>query len=363
MADFDSFANGASDGDTVSDGWINGCYDYVIDLETYQNEINVINIETRGVFGTGGNNYPKVSFISTYVDWFNSDSLETSTGLTYNTYTDEYYKDDNNVYTAETHDLPSTSTISDGVVFVDYEVFETIDECDNSSVDSSVWTTTSGTVTETTSLNITGQGGTSYARSKDLSSEKVILVKAFVQAHALSDGSAQTSSIILTDGTSSTGLVAAISSYTGDTPFYHAEVKVIVTDWANKKVMVEVAYYGENDRTESGTYKYLFFDRYNKLYTLTGYTALQVEVKATNGGASADCRVYSLRASKNGPDTATPTISLSADGGANWETVTNGKEHAFTNTGTLLKARISGTPAVGEVVVLNGFKMGITGVV
>ena len=37
---------------------------------------------------------------------------------------------------------------------------------------------------------------------------------------------------------------------------------------------------------------------------------------------------------------------MSADGGIHWESVTNGVEHTFTNTGTDLRYKITGTGAV-----------------
>jgi len=41
-------------------------------------------------------------------------------------------------------------------------------------------------------------------------------------------------------------------------------------------------------------------------------------------------------------DTVSPTIEVTADGGANWETTANGGVHIFSNTGTDLRMRITG---------------------
>ena len=50
---------------------------------------------------------------------------------------------------------------------------------------------------------------------------------------------------------------------------------------------------------------------------------------------------------------------ISANGGGDWEEVSNGVAHTFTNTGSDLKLQVTGTVASGETVAISGYRMGI----
>jgi hypothetical protein len=355
MADHDSFENGVVDGDSISDGWLNGAYNYTIALESNTNDgdvwCNFRNLEN----GSAKINWTtRADFLT---DYFDADNALTKTGLSYDTTRRHYYKDDANAFVFESQIMPSTSTITEGICYVDYELFELIDECDNSSVDTLVWTTTTGTVSESSYLNV---AATSTATTKDLSGEKGFVTIGRMAADASADTNTVITYVGLTDGTNTQALHTITSTYTGVPSISDFEIKVTICDWANKRVMVEKVVYDEVNKLESGPYLDTKTNRSTTLYTLTAWTSLRLYLSVSGGTVNSYLRCYGLRAFKNNPTTAV-TISLAADG-STYETVTNGKKHTFSTTGTALKLKVTGTPSVSEVIAIKGYKIGITGV-
>lgn len=85
-------------------------------------------------------------------------------------------------------------------------------------------------------------------------------------------------------------------------------------------------------------------------------TTFKIKIAA---GASVPCYAYCYCVSDNGSTTTTITDSLTADGGSNWESVTNGEGHTFTNTGTSLAFKSAYTLAANEFVIYRkGINMG-----
>jgi len=61
-----------------------------------------------------------------------------------------------------------------------------------------------------------------------------------------------------------------------------------------------------------------------------------------------------LKATLTIDDATNLTLQMSADGGSNWENVTNGTEHVFTNTGTDLRFKLtaSGNATITSLIIL-----------
>jgi hypothetical protein len=295
--------------------------------------------------------------VGNIVNVFGSDDAATKTNLTYRGLGNlgEYYNAANQAITFESPEIVFDSTISKGYVLVDYEIFKTIDECDNSSIDATVWPTSTAATEGTNGINVYLFGTSGQLLSKDLSGSKILNCHVVVDAWTVAGSSC---TFRLTDGTniqniascsgSGGGGASSEDSIDGEFTFY--------VDWTNKKVYVvynyQYARYGGG--TDTGNYTYRVFR--NQTFSLAGWTALKLEF-ITSGSANTSCKIYYLREGKTSPSTS-PAITLSADGGSNYESVSNGVAHSFSTTGTILQAKVACTVASGECLAIKSVTMG-----
>jgi hypothetical protein len=238
-------------------------------------------------------------------------------------------------------------------------LFATIlDNCDDSSVDTNIWTVATGdsdSVTENNNymiFEIDASGSDEATATADqanavdykaLSGDSQIYLKASIPNQPLGDNARIT--IQLTDGGSSVNLYQvqddeSTSYFVKIVIDKSAETADVYVNGSSTSTNVDLSslsnYYlkiGSTNFNDDGDF-YLHY----VTHVTTTSDAQQLQssaITATHTITSAFLYVEGEEAN-NG----TFTYSLSADGGSHWETATANKVHKFTNTGTSLKVRV-----------------------
>lgn len=288
--------------------------------------------------------------------FYNPDMVETSTNLTHLDITGiKQYYSDSGTYTFETIDLPVSNTVNSAFAQVAYEVFKVYDECDDSSLDTGLWTAT-GSVTEDSQGIILDSDNEAVISDTDFSTDECVVVGFYLFAQGAGDAAANTY-LQLSDGSTHETIAIASSTLSGDSGGVYGEARIYPYDWANKKVLVNTVFYHSYNRIDSGRgHQQIVHNRWT-LYTLTGYSALNVRMLLTETNSSSTKGVlHYLRRSKASAGSQ-PTISLTADG-SNYDTVSNGEPVDISNTGTTLALKITGTIDTDEVFVLKSIAFG-----
>jgi hypothetical protein len=282
------------------------------------------------------------------------------------------------------------STISFGTAYVDYEIMETIDEFNDSSINTSLWDTghsathtDNGSVTEDTdTINILASGhytGGSTSASAYLQSDNAVLDATnnyvafkFTIATATGNGNStntNTFSVILTDGTNTaTCFSVAKNSTTGtytEQKYSNNNFSTIYDVTLGMKPfgdsfsgdhLIEL-FYDSSAEIVLVYYDGLFYDR----VSVSSIGAIKIRLQ-TDGGCSGNTNdvtvitqvdVDWIRRNKASPASSLAT-TISANNGTNYEATTREYEHTFSNTGTEAKIKNVVTISGSEFIHIRG---------
>lgn len=304
-----------------------------------------------------------------FVNSFEADTATTKTNLTWRDLAGngEYVCASAASYVLETQKLITDASVTNGISAFDYEIFEIIDECDNSSIDATTWPTSTSFAEDTN--GISSSTDTANLLSKDLSSYKILNFKFSLSAGA--GGLNKTSSALIkfTDGTNNASLIDA-SSNSADSggDYYSTQYDAVgectvFLNWSDKKAFVTISFKRQRSGVQGGANGGWAEDGSifckNYYIDLTGWTAFKVNstVSVGTAGPSATARIYYLRSRKVSP-TTTALSYFSSDNGSNY-VQTYGLSYAkATTTSTTLKGKLAGTVASNEVIAIKRSVLG-----
>ena len=240
------------------------------------------------------------------------------------------------------HGYRSPTTIGHGAMQIDYQIFNLLDNF-NDSVISGDWTT-SGTVTESGGQLRLGNGstdGNAYYTAKDFYHTRDS-VWFMCNLHRVNTSNSARAVVRITDGTNYVDTVYQTDG-TG-------------TAGSSIPCFIRLRFNGTDDTVEVWRDENRL--RSVSLTTLTG-NIWYVEFRAIGGSVSGKPRIDVWWFADDDKSLISSTITpyMSADGGANWEATTLGATHEFTNTGTFPSARIDVTLDTSEVMILYGMMM------
>ena len=314
MADHDQFEDGVNDGDTISDGWYNGCY----------TEAQLIAM--RGILDEGiGKN--KVE------ETFTSDTASTKTNFTYDEGENAYYCKGNQTGTLITQ-TQWVDTYADvqryGYLRWDYKVYEVYDEIDDSSWDTNLWDSNT-TPTETNEyFHWTGAYyvGTDATNGDFYGTDDIVVIEVRVTAYDDVYGG----SIEVWDGTNYVQVSGAIRNSNGIQTF------TLKFDSTNDQVFV-----WKNGHKEG-------------VYDLSSLTNNKWMIRINSDGTrNAHWYWYWCRKYKATPST-TVTEYLSSDDGTNFTTADSNGFVDITSSserGIRMKAKLVANVASNEVIVVR----------
>jgi hypothetical protein len=321
-------------------------------------------------------------FFNADYDGFNS-SLG-FTGVPTNTNFKYVAKQSGTNWTTE-YDSATTTAFVDGLNAANDTIYSAtiVDECDDSSVDTNVWSSVvpAGlTLTENTerlSISMSNHSGSSKTGTvtadqtdatdyKAVTADSEVLVK-YVGDLRTPSGSAGNgtvySKIQITDGSTTVDIITKTLAGDGSSQIQTTTSFLrLVFDKSGEEVHVyengtEVAsspfdlsaltnYYFQgyiNLTLSSGTASWTAQTDIHYLREVTG--AGTSKIFQTNATTSTSTITNAILVSNTIANGGTFVHQLSADNGSNWETVTPNKIHRFSNTGTQLKHRVTMTEA------------------
>ena len=263
-------------------------------------------------------------------------------------------------YTYESRPIPVHKTCSKATLAFHYNTFTLYDECNNSSVDATKWTTAGVSAEDTNGIYVSqGSAPNNKVTTNDLSSYSVIVFECSAVS-SFGTGSSNSGSVYFTDGTNTEGIISNTSSFSGGATSY-AQVEAHL-DWANKKLYyIARIYHPVQEGSTSGgsTFYNYVVQEYTKMVDITAWSSFKIQayaVRSSGSLGSSSARIYYVRLGLASPST-TATFSVAFDG-ANYNTVTNFYPLTITaNTGTALKIKVTGTVAANEVIAFYGWKL------
>jgi len=294
----------------------------------YASEVNNLN-KARARFSLNPHAYSTQALAPPYYGYpltFTSDILRTKTNLTYKNYEtesflgkdwstmNEYYGKGSASVTAETYDFKTDSTVNSCLVRWDYDVLDAYDECDDSSVSGTYWTTT-GTVAENTYGIYATSAGT--FKTNDLASYPAIRVPFYAISTSGAAASGPYCSIILEDDSANTTTPIEIHG-TGSSNVHESWGELVIYNNSTDDRIHTVInqFIRTNDQREM------------LLDTATQDTSTwdgKLRVKGSwvaGGGGSGTIKIFNVRKGTLSPSTSM-TVSVSADGGSHYETTSN----------------------------------------
>jgi hypothetical protein len=260
---------------------------------------------------------------------------------------EDYYKDDNNIYTLTSYAVPLLSSSSKVMVIPQYNVFKLYDECDDSAVSGTNWIKL-GTATATEDGNNIEFPANSIYRTSDLSAEKDI----YLLCDVLAINVAGAVSIGFFDGANSVTLFTRQSDGAYSDRAYALSMHIKL-DWTNKRAFVNYRFIGGLASNQS--YVYSSENFYTEVFDISSLsTNLYIRFSVSNNAGNV-LKVYHLRLGKASPST-TMTLSTSRDGGSNYTTFTTpfGLSSA---TGSSIICKATGTVASNEVLSFRGWNI------
>jgi hypothetical protein len=267
---------------------------------------------------------------------------ETSTGLSSKRELGEYYKDDNASYTIKSNAIPLLSSGSRFSVMPHYNIYELYDECDDSSVNTGLWTKISGTDATEGTKYIQFQNG-DY-RTNDIKTKK------YVTCYLVVNEGNQPSQNVVTfyDGTTEVSVLNFPTTGASDSFSFTGQLNLRI-DWVNKKAFLTTRYVGGKSSPGNDFRRRREFDHSIDISSLTGN--LYLRFNPPNGGNP--LRLYHLRIGKSSPST-TITKSYSVDDSS---FTTFDTPFVLSETGSFAVFKATGIVATNEVIVFNGFTL------
>lgn len=250
-----------------------------------------------------------------------SELASTSTNITFEN--NEAITSGSGSFTYETVDFPLTGNINKLFAYFSIDAHTIIDECNDSSINATVFPTSTNCVEGTTAIALNSNA---VLKTRDLTTDKVVNFEILLGAN---DSNAIVS---LTDGTNSEQLHARTGVGSDRCSF------TLWIDDANNSVYVI-----ENKNNLSVGYQFV---------DITGWSAVQIEQTTPSGFSSSNFRF--IRALNTNPSSTIDTIQASTDGGSTWDDITSGTINTVTS-GDTVRLRVTGNAASGEVVVISNF--------
>ena len=296
-------------------------------------------------------------------DDFTADNSQTSTNLVYNTTLDEYSSialvsstilelAENNLNTDNATTVPSMQVLNQGIVRFQYELFMVYDECNDSSLDTTLWTCTTAGVgaegkTENTQLltnkrTHAGVGALSaetstHASNGDFYGDKHIML-IFNNYSSYQFTGNKSASVNIFDGSTSVAISTSTGSAVRRYDFFFDTSNTQVRVWSNGSEM------GASPFDLSG---------------LSGVWRIRLRADAqetTGGTVSANNLIYCCREYKQTGDYSTVvTEAISTDSGGNYTSAVKGFINTIGNAEIEdFTAKLTCTLAADEGIVLKG---------
>lgn len=279
---------------------------------------------------------------------FGTDTSATKTSLAYRslTGTGQFTKGTAGTFTFVSPNVLLDSSAAYMLPIIDYDIYTVIDECDNSSLDATIFPTSTSCTEGTNGISVPNGG---HLITKDLSGYKTF---SFAYRTDLNAGGGGTTIVIkLTDGTSNSTIVTSTSD-TNIRNNLNGECTVYV-DWANKKAYVINSVYDDAVGPAGGA-AYRTIKHVSTYVDLSGWTALKID--HANGISGSSSTFYYLRSGIATP-TTTVVLSGSADAGSHYTTGMSGAPMMLGTAGSTLCVKLTGTVGSSEVVVIRGVAM------
>jgi len=294
---------------------------------------------------------------------FTSDTSDSSTNLVYNTTLDEFsnitsgsttlvFEGDSRA-TGKDVTFPTNTALSEGYVYYNYQIFGEYDECNDSSVDGTLWTFAgAGSSSENTQqLSYSGAFNGTSTITTDQTNGNFLGTDTYttrIYSHAQSTGgsvgktSTSTCSFVITDGSASVVIDTVVSAV-----FEGASNATL-----DARYTLQFDNVGQDVRVWKDGAEMVGspFD----LSTLSTYYRIQVYARQVDGaGQSGAMYVYYLRKVISTTPSTTITEEISFDEGSNYTTASKHYAARATNNGVSHKVRLTAMMAASEVIVVN----------
>lgn len=308
-----------------------------------------------------------------YDDFFDTPNGSGVIQLTYGT--KEYYKATPGSFTFVSAPVVTTTNTGSLLGFINYEFYNVIDEFNDSSLNLTTWG--SYGISGSTSVSESGEsvsisaikgngGGTNYGSlitSGDYSGSPRVFWRYTATMNGGDSGFTSTVDMRLTDGTNTATIYS--DSITGDSSsqtvlgYVNGTVDVSV-DWANKKAYYIHRYFRLEGGQASG---HIGLGESDSIYNtvsgsldLTSFTTLKYQFRASSntgtGNAQAALTLNYIRAGKTAPNSV-GSFFISADNGANYNSIENGLGVITSNTGSRIYMKFTGSVATNEGVAIH----------
>jgi hypothetical protein len=259
--------------------------------------------------------------------------------------------------------LCSDTTINKATFNANVTVMDTYDHTDDSSIDATLWTTTTG---GGGALTMTSGEGATYLWVKLNGSPGVFGTNwsiAYVDGSGSNDFIAEEYFAMMVEYKidADTGYTRqAQTVVTDDTSTVH-----VIHEWSSTSETGTRKHFIEcfNDTTNDILYTFVdgvFEEVYD--YGAAGLANLRIGVRAycSTGGTgnitALESRCYFLGTTETTPD-STVTYKITADAGSNWETTTNGYTHLFSNAGKYSRGQLDVTKNANEIILVRGYSL------
>jgi hypothetical protein len=257
----------------------------------------------------------------------------------------------------QTYNYTQTSSVSDLYASVDYEVYKLYDECDNSAIDPTLWTT-SGTMYEDTVGIYATAAAAGYVTSNDL---KTTHPSFTVSYYLVGRWNTQTGYISITDGTSEVQISAPKYGTNTGSGYRRGEIDFFY-DADNNMVLYVDRYTEYVYEPSGGSYvnEHSWQDNVKTgVVSVSGWSSVKLRVGSTWSGTSGYVAyLFFLRGIKTALTTMM-TAEVSANGGTNWTELERNGDVVSVTAGTKLAAKLSGTVAANEVLVVRNIELGL----
>jgi hypothetical protein len=253
-------------------------------------------------------------------------------------------------------------TINYGIAVVNYIVYDVFDCFSDSSIDSSKWDT-AGTVSEAEMYLKTGDGGAaetcSCVSKTDLKSgTQTVYIRAYVRARSTT-GENSSAKIRIAENAQAEDL--------GDTVDIISEVTAGIqtnSSWNDLKLVFD-----ESGQTVTvsdidpvtGSLSAIAGSPFD-LSSLSSYYINFYGIRSSTGANNegyVECLDVRNDVTMKASATSVVTIKLSADNGSNYEAVTNGVVHKFSNTGNNLKLKLELSEGTDEEIEIDSYAIGV----
>ena len=232
-----------------------------------------------------------------------------------------------------------------------YEIFKIIDECDNSSIDGTIWPTTSGAAEDTNGIHVTGQNKSFTGYGLRTQGFKIVQFSFHVSAPAQATSPAV--SITANNAGFSVGANGSAGGGASNTETRTGVCTIFMN--STDDVNISVATYFDSKAAAGDA-----AGSHSEIRRFNGSGSGEVTLSGvTNNVASAGmtARIHWIREVSVSPST-TFQLALTNDDGATYVDCVNGGAVKFDTAGDTLRLKLTGTVAANELVSVRGYALG-----